>query len=124
MPRRAARATPVTAMPPCTACARADAGSLCSGCRFAAYCGAACQRAHWAAHKPICKAIAADVAQDADALSGGCAMNCHGCAVALTPEQARLQVCTRCYSATYCGLACQRAHWPTHKGVCKAVGKA
>jgi hypothetical protein len=39
-------------------------GSVCSGCCTARYCGTACQRAHWAAHKPVCKALK-------EALAGG-----------------------------------------------------
>ncbi len=27
----------------------------CSRCKTASYCGAACQRAHWATHKPLCQ---------------------------------------------------------------------
>jgi MYND finger len=32
-------------------------GSMCAGCRTARYCCTACQRAHWAMHKPVCKAL-------------------------------------------------------------------
>jgi MYND finger len=39
-------------------------GSVCAGCRTARYCSTACQRAHWAAHKPVCKALQ-------EALAGG-----------------------------------------------------
>ncbi len=35
---------------------------VCAGCRTARYCGAACQRAHWAAHKPVCKVLKAALA--------------------------------------------------------------
>ncbi len=28
------------------------------------------------------------------------------------------QRCARCRSAIYCGVSCQKAHWPTHKTVC------
>lgn len=27
--------------------------------------------------------------------------------------------CSRCASVSYCSVACQRAHWPTHKRVCR-----
>ena len=37
----------------CAQCAAADPQSLCSGC-LVRYCSAACQRAHWVAHKPAC----------------------------------------------------------------------
>lgn len=30
-----------------------------------------------------------------------------------------LKKCARCQTAMYCGPDCQRAHWPTHKQVCK-----
>lgn len=40
---------------------------VCGGCRVARYCGRDCQHQHWkAAHKPVCKALAAAQA------GGGC----------------------------------------------------
>jgi hypothetical protein len=51
--------TDVCGQPGCGATAAAAAGGgalkLCSRCRRVAYCGAACQNAHWKAHKPACK---------------------------------------------------------------------
>jgi hypothetical protein len=35
----------------------------CSSCRAAWYCSTKCQRAHWAAHKPVCKRLNAAVLQ-------------------------------------------------------------
>jgi hypothetical protein len=35
---------------------------LCGGCCVARYCSRACQRAQWAQHKPVCKALAAAAA--------------------------------------------------------------
>ena len=32
--------------------------------------------------------------------------------------------CKRCVKVAYCGVECQRAHWPTHKGVCVPAGGA
>jgi hypothetical protein len=47
----------------CAACGAAPAGGAalraCARCRRARYCGAACQRTHWKAHKPACNAAAA-----------------------------------------------------------------
>jgi len=31
----------------------------------------------------------------------------------------RLMQCGRCKNVAYCNTACQRAHWPTHKLVCR-----
>jgi hypothetical protein len=45
----------------CAQCAAADPQSLCSGC-LVRYCSAACQRAHWVAHKPACVSAGAVIA--------------------------------------------------------------
>ena len=34
--------------------------------------------------------------------------------------QGPLKACTRCRLDAYCGPACQKQHWPTHKARCKA----
>eukprot|EP00775_Hariotina_reticulata_P001971 gene1971-biopygen3474 len=39
---------------------RAGISPVCSGCRTARYCSAACQKAHWRSHKAVCKALKAD----------------------------------------------------------------
>ena len=101
----------------CGNCAALGAKSRCGGCHNVSYCGTACQRAAWPAHKPLCRALQA-------ALKDAHETHCSACAVALTAAQIGLQQCTACSFASYCGVACQRAHWPTHKGVCKAVGAA
>lgn len=31
----------------------------------------------------------------------------------------KLSRCARCHITMYCGLECQKAHWPTHKQVCR-----
>lgn len=38
-------------------------------------------------------------------------------------EGSKLHVCAGCQTAAYCGVECQRAHWPSHKLDCKALGK-
>jgi len=105
-------------MPPCGACARADANNLCAGCRSVAYCDARCQKAHWAAHKVVCKAIRADAVRVLDEKF----IVCTACAATLVGVGQR---CSGCYAAEYCDAACQLAHWKrAHKAVCKAVGAA
>ena len=32
-----------------------------------------------------------------------------------------LQKCSGCEEVMYCGRPCQKAHWPTHKHMCKAI---
>eukprot|EP00123_Amoebidium_parasiticum_P006954 comp17773_c0_seq1/m.17808 comp17773_c0_seq1/g.17808 ORF comp17773_c0_seq1/g.17808 comp17773_c0_seq1/m.17808 type:complete len:134 (-) comp17773_c0_seq1:583-984(-) len=32
--------------------------------------------------------------------------------------QTRLQVCSRCRTARYCNVDCQKSHWKVHKKVC------
>ena len=47
-------------MDPCASCGKpTDGTQRCGACRAAFYCGAACQRLHWRAHKPLCAAAAA-----------------------------------------------------------------
>lgn len=105
-------------MSPCAACARAGAGSLCGSCLSAAYCDAGCQRAHWAKHKVVCKAIAADAARGSGSITA-----CSACARAFDGEKER--PCPRCDSAMYCNAACERAHFAReHGAVCAAVARA
>jgi hypothetical protein len=40
---------------------------------------------------------------------------CSVCYRSLVP----LQLCSRCKQVNYCGIECQKKHWPTHKLVCK-----
>ena len=44
---------------PCAACGAEGASSMCSSCRAACYCGQACQRLAWPAHKAECAALRA-----------------------------------------------------------------
>lgn len=45
---------------------------------------------------------------------------CCGCFQA-PAEGKRLDACGRCSLARYCGVACQKAHWPAHKHDCKHI---
>jgi hypothetical protein len=105
-------------MPACTGCARADAIDTCNGCRYATYCGAACQRAHWAAHRPVCKAVEKYAAREGDWKP----THCDSC---LAPLNGIDERCTGCFSVSFCNVACQLAHWKREHGdVCQTVGKA
>jgi hypothetical protein len=42
------------------------------------------------------------------------------CTMCAVVSQHKLQVCTRCRRAAYCGRECQAAHWPVHKSECRA----
>jgi hypothetical protein len=45
------------------------------------------------------------------------------CANPLCLEETRkLKTCERCRTARYCGYACQKAHWKTHKRKCGKLG--
>ena len=44
---------------------------------------------------------------------------CDSCA-AYPPPENKLRKCSRCKAAMYCNVDCQKAHWPQHKGPCKA----
>lgn len=45
----------------CDSCKREHPHQLCSRCRAARYCDAACQRQHWAQHKGACQPNAAPI---------------------------------------------------------------
>ncbi len=108
-------------MSACSSCGAPDAPSICGGCKFAAYCEPVCQRAAWAGHKAVCKAIQADIAAapDGDDMER---THCDSCAAKL---DGREEVCAHCRSVSYCSAACQAAHWPAvHKAVCSIVGEA
>lgn len=36
----------------------------------------------------------------------------------------KLRKCSGCHSVRYCGTACQRKHWKTHKATCKSLQAA
>ena len=43
---------------------------------------------------------------------------CSGCGKQYDLSEPRLWVCGECGEARYCDEACQRAHWPEHRGRC------
>jgi len=50
---------------------------------------------------------------------GGLVKGCSGCGKSLLPGQQKLHTCSGCQMALYCNKDCQRAHWPTHKNLCR-----
>ena len=53
---------------PCTHCNKPAASNVCA-CRAAFYCDAACQKAHWLAHREACKQTRAAAAAAAPPMS-------------------------------------------------------
>jgi hypothetical protein len=100
--------------PPCAACAAPAAPLACARCRCAFYCGAACQRAAWGAHKGVCVAGAA-AALPALAMwkTPRCCSTCGADGV--------LAGCLGCKCAAYCNEQCQRAAWGAHRDACRAA---
>ena len=45
---------------------------------------------------------------------------CHHCGASPAPGS-KLQACSSCKTASYCGRGCQAADWPEHKTVCKML---
>ena len=72
----------------------------CSRCRRATYCSAACQHAHWPAHRETCHAAPAQ---------------CNECAGSLAIQ---LLKCNRCGTEQYCSKKCRHAAWAMHKPHC------
>ncbi len=53
----------------------------------------------------------------------GCQRACAVCG-ATEVDGTKLLCCGRCKDAHYCGVACQRAAWPSHKAACAAAATA
>ena len=47
---------------------------------------------------------------------------CHHCGASPAPGS-KLQACSGCKTASYCGRSCQAADWPEHKTVCKMLSR-
>ena len=103
--------------PPCAACAAPAAPLACARCKCAFYCGAACQRAAWGAHKGACVAGAADGLPALVKLSKP--YRCSTCGA-----DAAWVACLACGCAIYCDERCQRASWPAHRDACRAAATA
>lgn len=46
---------------------------------------------------------------------------CAACGGRPPGPDTKLQACSRCRAVVYCGVGCQKAHWPVHKGQCKQL---
>jgi hypothetical protein len=68
---------------------------------------------------PACKAPPADAAPGVGASGGGGGAG--GGPAGTGAPAVRLSSCKSCHRAQYCGVECQRAHWPEHRAACKAV---
>ncbi|XP_066526402.1 ubiquitin carboxyl-terminal hydrolase 19 isoform X2 [Hoplias malabaricus] len=44
---------------------------------------------------------------------------CAACQRTPQLDDEKLKRCTRCYRVGYCNQACQKNHWPSHKGLCR-----
>ena len=88
----------------CDGCGGPGDGLLhrCSRCWSAFYCGEECQKAHWRAHKAVCRSLPK------------APQRCSACHT----EHASLQKCGGCRQAAYCNRDCQVAHWRLHKAEC------
>jgi tetratricopeptide (TPR) repeat protein len=106
---------------PCAACNAPDAKNECSGCHKVRYCGKECQASHWRVHKDACKAARAAPPPPPRA-PFVIDLHCGSCGAELTLETGNS--CGSCARIAYCGKACQKAHWPDHKGACLAATQA
>lgn len=48
-----------------------------------------------------------------------CKFGCLMCGRTDTQDGGKLLTCGGCHAASYCSRACQKAHWPEHKSLCK-----
>jgi len=89
--------------------------SRCSRCTIATYCGAVCQKAHWAEHRPTCNGVrfrrdaAPGVMEDV-------LIPCKACEKEVCIGT--MHTCSRCYAVGYCSDACRRAYKRTHRPSC------
>ena len=67
---------------------------------------------HRGNHAELMDAIQSRVRSDPEAHR---VHTCAECGIRREP----MQVCSQCRVARYCGVACQRAHWPAHKPECR-----
>lgn len=83
---------------------------VCGMCRRIAFCSFKCNDDHWEVHEKECgKRIDSThrISLTSDNACGYCFR-----------DNAEKQ-CTRCHSARYCNVKCQKKHWKSHKKICK-----
>ncbi len=75
---------------------------------------------HWQTHKPVCRAIKADIASESGPLGvdGKPKEACDACSADLVGGGSR---CGTLFFAAYCSAPCQSAHSAKHKLVCASV---
>ena len=87
----------------CSMCASSTPSTMCSACRSALYCGRACQRQHWAAHRPVCAQLQATAAA---ATAAACSLDflfdtaAPPCSAATQAARLELVRCMPCPSLT------------------------
>ncbi|KXZ51063.1 hypothetical protein GPECTOR_14g49 [Gonium pectorale] len=74
-----------------------------------------------AAQQAGMKPTAGDAASALAAAAAAPTANCASCGAAPPAGGPPLQSCSGCRRVRYCSRACQVAHWPEHKGPCKAA---
>jgi hypothetical protein len=125
-----------------------DTLQKCGLCKVAQYCSKECQLTNWPRHKTTCdrggalrRQASSQQCQDeveetsvspvqqhdnervsAPAPESNVAA-CHFCAKSQAHVAARLKLCNRCRSVSYCSVECQRSDWSAHKKVCAKPGE-
>jgi len=80
---------------------------ICKQCKISYYCSSECRSAAWAVHSLDCEA----------GKKRAKLVNCDACKKTL--PYTRMKTCSRCRSAVYCSVECQRGAWPLHKVSCR-----
>lgn len=92
---------------------KGDAGSIirlsvvCKQCKISYYCSNECRSAAWALHSLDCESGKKEAKM----------VQCDACRK--TRPYTSMKKCSRCRSAAYCCVECQRSAWPRHKVTCR-----